>query len=37
MGNEVKYVQPQIEVITVEVENGFANSMELDETGIWDN
>lgn len=30
------YVSPQIEIMEIKIEKGFANSFTEDEQGIWD-
>lgn len=30
------YITPQIEVIEVKIEKGFAESLNEDPTGVWD-
>lgn len=36
METNLTYVQPQVEIISVEVEKGFATSMIEDQLGQWD-
>lgn len=37
MEKDLIYEQPQIEIVSVEVEKGFATSMIEDSEGPWDN
>ena len=38
MENEMKYVAPEVEVLEVAIEKGFAGSgVEIDDTPAWNN